>query len=99
MSSAVWGTQPHVLGIGFFAFANKAKRNLFLNSYFESGSTLKRVGPNQAEGIGPSGVAFAGIVNGIGINLSVNEATARSAVKKKDAKTVLALIKALKSQI
>ena len=99
MSSGIWARQPHVLGIGFFAFASKAKERQFEQSFPTIGGTTKRVGANQVESITSEGVAYAGVVKGIGINLSVNEATASSAVKAKDAKTVLKLVKAVTSQL
>ncbi len=99
VSSGIWGRQPHVLGIGFFAFASKSKEQQFKQAFRTIGANTKRVGQNAVESITPDGVAYAGIVKGIGINLSVNEATATSAVKAKDAKTVLSLVKALTSQL
>jgi hypothetical protein len=99
VSSGTWGKQPHVLGIGFFAFSSRSKQNEFKQSFFTIGTNVKHVGSNAVESITPAGVAYAGIVKGIGINLSVNEATASSAVKAKDAKTVLKLVKALTAQL
>ena len=99
ISSGTWGSQPHVLGIGFFAFSSRAKKQEFIRSFPTLGGTTKRVGTNQVETITDTGVAYAGVVDGIGINLSVNEATASSAVKAKDAKTVLKLVKAVTSQL
>jgi hypothetical protein len=97
VSSGTWGTQPHVLGIGFFAFSNGAKLKLFKRSFFTIGSTVPVSG--GVESVGPLGVAYAGIVDGIGINLSVNEQAASTAVKNADAKKVLALVKAVAAQL
>jgi hypothetical protein len=94
-----WGAQPHVLGIGFFAFADNSKREQFRKSFLTIGKKVKHIGSGAAESITPDGVAFAAIVKGIGINLSVNEASASSATKAKDAKTVLALVKAITHQL
>ena len=97
VSSATWGKRPHVLGIGFFAFAGAAKLKLFKRSFFTIGNTVPVSG--GVESVGSLGVAYAGIVHGIGINLSVNEPTASTAVKNADAKKVLALVQAVAAQL
>ncbi len=97
VSSARWGKQPHVLGIGFFAFANGSKLQLFKRSFYTIGSTVPVW--DGVESVGSLGVAYAGVVHGIGINLSVNEPTASTAVKNADAKKVLALVKAVAAQL
>lgn len=98
-STGTWGARPHVLGVGFFAFSSRAKQRLFEKSLVTIGTRVTSVGSDAVEAVTPLGVAFAGIIDGIGVNLSVNEPSASSTTKRKDAKTVLRLVRALTKQV
>jgi hypothetical protein len=84
--------------MGIYTFSSTALKNEFKSAFITLG-TVQSIGPNAVESTDSLGVSAAALINGVGINLSVDEPTTSAAVKTKDAKTVVMLIKALEKQV